>query len=166
MNGLSRNEKIAVGTALAIVVLFLLLSGSFSSLFNMSAPTQSASTTDTSANSASATDTGNQSLTVQDTLIGTGTEAKAGNLVTVNYIGTLTDGTKFDSSFDHGQPFQFTLGTGQVIPGWDQGIVGMKVGGIRHLVIPPSLAYGARGVPPAIPPNATLVFDVELLKVQ
>lgn len=105
-------------------------------------------------------------LIVEEIKIGTGAEAKAGNTVSVNYLGTLTNGTKFDSSYDRGQPFSFVLGTGHVIPGWDQGVASMKVGGKRKLTIPPSLAYGATGVPGAIPPNATLIFEVELLGVK
>ncbi len=105
-------------------------------------------------------------LQYQDTLVGAGAEAVAGKSVTVNYVGTLQDGSKFDSSIDRNQPFTFTLGAGQVIPGWDEGIAGMKVGGKRKLVIPPDLAYGAQGYPPVIPANATLTFDVELLDVK
>ncbi len=102
-----------------------------------------------------------------DVTVGTGTEAVSGKKVTVNYVGTLTDGTKFDASADHGQPFSFTLGAGQVIKGWDQGVLGMKVGGKRNLVIPPELAYGAAGTPGGpIPANATLKFEIELLKVE
>ncbi|HEY0074942.1 MAG TPA: FKBP-type peptidyl-prolyl cis-trans isomerase [Abditibacteriaceae bacterium] len=104
-------------------------------------------------------------LEIEDVQVGEGQEAKAGNRVSVHYTGRLTDGTKFDSSVDRGQPFQFNLGAGEVIRGWDQGVAGMKVGGKRKLTIPPALGYGASGAGGVIPPNATLVFDVELLKV-
>jgi FKBP-type peptidyl-prolyl cis-trans isomerase len=104
-------------------------------------------------------------LQIQDTKAGDGNEAKAGDRVTVHYVGTLTNGQKFDSSRDRGKGFTFQLGAGQVIKGWDQGVAGMRVGGIRKLTIPPELAYGARGFPPVIPPNSTLVFEVELLSV-
>ncbi len=105
-----------------------------------------------------------EGLQITDVVVGTGPEARSGQTVAVHYTGTLADGTKFDSSKDRGQPFSFTLGTGQVIKGWDQGIVGMKVGGTRTLVIPPALGYGDRGTGP-IPPNATLNFEVELLAI-
>jgi FKBP-type peptidyl-prolyl cis-trans isomerase FkpA len=113
-------------------------------------------------------------FTKTDLTLGTGAEATAGKLITVNYTGWLYDanqtdgkGQQFDSSLSVGRvPFPFTLGAGQVIAGWDQGLVGMKVGGKRRLVIPPELAYGAAGRPPTIPGNATLVFDVDLLSVQ
>lgn len=104
-------------------------------------------------------------LKVQDLVIGTGAEAKQENAVSVHYVGTLTDGTKFDSSRDRGQPFVFVLGAGNVIQGWDIGVQGMKVGGKRKLIIPPQLAYGERGVGDKILPNSTLVFEIELLGI-
>lgn len=101
-----------------------------------------------------------------DIKVGDGAEATAGKTVSVHYTGTLTDGKKFDSSLDRGEPFSFTLGQGEVIQGWDQGVAGMKVGGKRKLVIPPSLGYGDQGAGDDIPPNSTLVFEVELLSVE
>ena len=105
-------------------------------------------------------------LQYEDLVVGSGAEAIAGKQVSVHYTGTLQDGTVFDSSLKRNQPFSFTLGAGQVIPGWDEGVAGMKVGGKRKLVIPPNLAYGAQGSPPVIPANATLTFVVELLDVK
>lgn len=113
------------------------------------------------------------SLQISDSTVGKGAEAKSGNTVSVHYTGWLYDpkaadkhGKKFDSSKDHGEPFEFRLGAGAVIRGWDQGVAGMKIGGKRTLVIPSELGYGSRGAGGAIPPNATLIFDVELLGVR
>jgi peptidylprolyl isomerase len=105
-------------------------------------------------------------LVTKDLIVGTGPEAKSGDSVTVNYVGVLyTNGKTFDASWKRSEPFTFTLGEGKVIPGWDQGVVGMKVGGRRELIIPAPLAYGAAGSPPTIPPNSALVFVVDLLSV-
>ena len=102
-------------------------------------------------------------LEIEDQIVGDGEEAVAGQTVEVHYTGWLTDGTKFDSSHDRDQTFSFKLGGGQVIAGWDQGVAGMKIGGARKLTIPPDLGYGERGAGGVIPPNATLVFKVELI---
>jgi len=104
-------------------------------------------------------------LQYEDVVVGAGAEATAGQSVTVHYTGWLTDGKKFDSSKDRNDPFVFPLGAGRVIQGWDEGVQGMKVGGKRKLTIPPGLGYGPRGAGSVIPPHATLVFEVELLKV-
>ncbi len=102
-------------------------------------------------------------LEIEDQIVGEGEEAVPGQTVEVHYTGWLTDGTKFDSSHDREQTFSFKLGAGQVIAGWDQGVAGMKIGGSRKLTIPPELGYGERGAGGVIPPNATLVFKVELI---
>ncbi|MSQ29000.1 MAG: FKBP-type peptidyl-prolyl cis-trans isomerase [Dehalococcoidia bacterium] len=105
-------------------------------------------------------------LAYVDEVVGTGTSPAAGQAVNVQYTGWLATGQKFDSSRDRNQPFTFTLGRSQVIAGWDEGVASMKVGGKRRLIVPPALGYGARGSPGAIPPNATLIFDVELLGIR
>ncbi len=105
-------------------------------------------------------------LIIEDLTVGNGDEAVAGKTVIVHYTGWLTNGSKFDSSKDRNDPFDFRLGAGQVIRGWDQGVAGMQVGGKRKLTIPPEMAYGSRGAGGVIPPNATLVFEVELLAVR
>jgi len=105
-------------------------------------------------------------LIYEDVVVGTGATATAGHTVVVNYTGWLTNGTKFDSSKDRNEPFEFRLGAGQVIRGWDEGVAGMKEGGERKLTIPAELGYGARGAGGVIPPNAVLIFDVELIKVK
>jgi len=106
-----------------------------------------------------------EKLVIEELVVGSGAAAASGQKVTVHYTGWLTNGTKFDSSKDRNEPFVFGLGKGQVIRGWDEGVQGMKVGGKRKLTIPPAMGYGARGAGGVIPPNATLVFEVELLGV-
>jgi peptidylprolyl isomerase len=115
-----------------------------------------------SENPLTTTDSG---LQYRDIVEGTGAMPQPGQRVTVHYTGTLEDGTQFDSSRDRGRPFSFKVGVGQVIKGWDEGVGSMRVGGRRQLVIPPDLGYGARGAGGVIPPNATLIFDVELLRI-
>ena len=105
-------------------------------------------------------------LIIEDLTVGNGATANAGQYVSVHYTGWLTSGQKFDSSLDRNDPFEFRLGAGQVIAGWDQGVAGMQVGGRRKLTIPPELGYGSRGAGGVIPPNATLVFEVELLAIR
>jgi FKBP-type peptidyl-prolyl cis-trans isomerase len=105
-------------------------------------------------------------LELVDSVTGTGPDARPGDAVSVHYVGTLDDGTKFDSSRDAGHPLDFKIGMGQVIKGFERGIVGMKVGGVRKITIPPDLGYGRRGQPPVIPPNATLHFEVELMAIK
>jgi FKBP-type peptidyl-prolyl cis-trans isomerase len=127
-----------------------------------SAPAASAPTATSSANMTKTA----SGLQYTDLKVGDGPVAKAGQTMSVHYTGWLTNGNKFDSSLDRGQPFSFALGQGQVIKGWDEGVAGMKVGGKRKLLVPPDLAYGPDGFPPVIPPNSELVFEVELLGVQ
>lgn len=105
-------------------------------------------------------------LIIEDIATGSGQEVKTGDTVVMHYTGTLLDGTKFDSSLDRGQPFETQIGVGMVIDGWDQGVPGMKVGGKRKLTIPSSMGYGSRGAGTAIPPNAGLIFEVELLEIK
>ncbi len=108
-----------------------------------------------------------EQLTIKDVVVGSGAEAAEGNTATLHYVGTFSDGKEFDNSRKRGQPIEFRLGAGQVIPGWDVGVQGMKVGGKRKLIIPPAIAYGANGTPDGlIPPNSTLYFTVELLAVK
>lgn len=169
MKKLGKNEKTAVFVSLAVILFF------FAAASVVGFVSKGKITDNKSGNSASlgelimeeeeAPKTINiNGMTITDIVVGTGEEAVAGNVITVHYTGTLTDGTKFDSSVDRGQPFRFVLGAGQVIQGWEQGFAGMKVGGKRKLVIPSDMAYGDRGQGP-IPPNSTLLFDVELIAV-
>ncbi len=181
---MNRNAWIAVAVSIGVVG-FLLFGGNAMSLFNQgktisdSSPTKTMDSTQPTGNTEQATDTvvpattaGAEvttapviTLQMKDVVVGTGAEATVGSLITVHYTGTLTNGQKFDSSVDRGQPFQFRLGEGRVIAGWEQGFAGMKVGGKRTLIIPASLGYGVNQAGP-IPPNSTLIFDVELLNVE
>ncbi len=152
---MSKNQLItgvAVAAALAVVALFFVFGNPFDVV------------NENTLGAAAGADTTGGSLVVQDEVVGTGDEAGAGNTVTVNYTGKFQNGTVFDTSVGK-TPFVFQLGMGQVIAGWDQGLQGMKVGGKRLLIVPPSLGYGAADYGP-IPGNSTLVFEVELLKVQ
>lgn len=154
---------IAVTLALVVVAMFLIFPG-LSPLGSTASgqPDESAISQTTVTTSMDTTD----QLQIIDETVGTGAAAAAGDTVTVNYVGSLTNGTIFDASANHGSDgFTFTLGAGQVIKGWDQGIVGMKEGGKRKLVIPASLAYGDQAIGNVIPANSTLVFEVELMKV-
>ncbi len=107
-----------------------------------------------------------ENLKIEDMQIGEGPEVQSGDTIVIHYTGTLEDGTKFDSSYDRNQPFETPIGVGMVIPGWDQGVLGMKVGGKRKLTIPPELAYGQQGAGNIIPPNSTLTFELELLEIK
>ncbi len=165
---------IATALALVVVIMFFIVPGLWP--FQGAAPAEEgavngvATTTQTSSTTMPTLPTGPVTeLMIQDEVVGTGAAAAPGDAVTVNYVGSLTDGTVFDASANHPETangFVFNLGAGQVIKGWDQGIVGMKEGDKRVLVIPASLAYGDQAIGNVIPANATLVFEVELLKVQ
>ncbi len=113
-----------------------------------------------------ATPTNNPDFQVEDIVVGQGREVKKGDTIVIQYTGTLTNGKKFDSSYDHGQPFETAIGVGRLIRGWDEGIPGMKVGGKRKLTIPSDMGYGATGAGDDIPPNSTLIFEVELLDIK
>ena len=153
---------VAVGV---VVALFMFFGGSVANLFApKTAVNNSGATapTETTMKNTSTT----AGIEVYDAVVGTGVEAVAGKTVTAHYVGTLINGTKFDSSVDRGQPFSFALGAGQVIKGWDVGIQGMKIGGKRRLVISPEFGYGSQAVGGVIPANSTLIFEVELLGVK
>jgi peptidylprolyl isomerase len=161
---MTKNTQTAIGIALLIIIIGI-------GIYFSKAPKPAITNMDTSENKAPETAQGATTTTPSGLVItvlkeGTGPAAKAGDTVSVHYVGTLTDGTKFDSSRDRGTPFTFTLGAQQVIAGWDEGVAGMKVGEERKLVIPSGLAYGPNGIPGAIPGGATLVFDVELLGIK
>lgn len=157
---------IAVALALAVIIVLFILPG-LSPFGNVAQPQPASATPPDTQNNVTTTSmpTADQ-LQVSDTVVGTGTTAAPGDSVTVNYVGALTNSQVFDASANHGTTgFTFTLGAGQVIKGWDQGIVGMKVGGKRQLIIPAALAYGSQAIGNIIPANSTLVFQVELLNV-
>jgi FKBP-type peptidyl-prolyl cis-trans isomerase len=162
MRKLSIKEKTAVFISLAVVAFFFAFIGLFG--FQLGGGTSQSGTVLDSVNTAQP-DSDSSSFFVSDVVVGSGAEARPGQIITVHYTGTLTDGRVFDSSLNRGQPFSFVLGAGQVIKGWDRGVVGMKVGGTRVLTIPPELAYGANAIG-GIPSNSTLIFNVELLSVE
>lgn len=178
MNEASKNKWIAMVVAIVIVAFFFgtMVLYSFNKNVEKSiehdgdgtVPVKPINkvTTNTNTKNNMNTNTIPEGLVIEDKVVGTGDEAVAGKTVFVDYVGTLENGTKFDSSYDRGQPIDFVLGTGRVIKGWDMGIAGMKVGGKRRLVIPADLAYGNRAVGGVIPANAVLVFEVELVGVK
>ena len=171
---------IATALALVVVIMFFILPGLSPFGQSQQQPQQQAAAVDQSAQALQAAEqpgaastttttmpTEITQLMMKDDVVGTGAVATAGDSVTVNYVGALTNGTVFDASANHGSAgFTFTLGAGQVIKGWDQGVAGMKEGGKRTLLIPASLAYGSQAVGDAIPANSALIFQVELVKVQ
>ncbi len=168
---LNKNEWIAIVIVIAVVFIFLgskFLPKIAEQNQNVGINSDASSTLTTNnnmnQNTNNASSTGG--LIIKDVVIGTGAVAKNGNLVSVQYTGKFADGKVFDSSVPRGQPIDFVLGSGMVIKGWDQGILGMKVGGKRTLTIPPELGYGVNGYPPVIPGNSTLYFDVELVGVK
>ncbi len=163
-------KKIAAGVAIVAILFagFLISRKSPEKMpdtTNTNLQQASSSAESTASPLAAATSVLPSGLKIEDIQVGTGAEVKSGDTVTINYKGTLTNGTKFDSSYDRGTPFTTQIGVGQVIKGWDVGVVGMKVGGKRRLTIPPDLAYGSRDIP-GIPANSTLIFDLELLAVK
>jgi len=161
---MNKNTWIAVVVGICVVGFFL-FGGEIVNLFNGDTNTASDAMNTDNTGTPGQTIGEPQGLVIQDQVLGTGATVANGDLVTVDYVGTLADGTKFDSSIDRGQPFQFVIGEGRVIAGWEQGLQGMKVGGTRTLIIPPSLGYGANAVGP-IPANSTLIFQIKLLNVQ
>ena len=152
--------------AVAAVITFFVLIGSVKLPSNQNENYEALNFDEVDVNELEGGDVAVSDLKIEDIVLGEGDVAESGKKVTVNYKGTLLDGTQFDSSYDRGEPFSFNLGAGEVIKGWDQGVAGMKVGGKRKLTIPPDLAYGEAGAGGSIPPNSTLVFEVELLGVE
>lgn len=151
-----RNQRIII-----VIIILLLLAGGAYLVWSAASNNPANNLPDLSGMTTTAS-----GLQYKDMQVGNSAEVTSGKTVSVHYTGWLQNGVKFDSSLDRGQPFTLNVGVGQVIPGWDEGLVGMKAGGKRLLVIPPELAYGAVGSPPVIPPNATLIFEVEVLEVK
>ncbi len=168
---MNRQELITLGIGVVVIVGFFILGrGALSSKTTLETmqeeqKQQAQSTQAAQTNGEPQNISTDSNVEIYDVAVGTGAEAKAGMAVAVHYVGTFIDGRKFDSSVDRGTPFEFVLGAGQVIKGWDVGVQGMKIGGKRHLVIKPEYGYGSSGVGP-IPGNTTLLFDVELLGVK
>jgi FKBP-type peptidyl-prolyl cis-trans isomerase len=161
MKRLSKKEWIGVGLAVVVVVIFF--NKSFFSFLNPQ-PAPSTGTVNNQVQNMPENQSGD--LVVKDLVVGNGKEVKKGSQATVHYTGTFANGVKFDSSYDSGNPLQFNVGARQLIPGFDDGVIGMKVGGKRQLTIPPALAYGPEGRPPVIPPNSTLIFTIEVVDVK
>lgn len=158
---LKMQKKLFVGIVVLVIagIIYSIVSGKKEEKVQQSdQPSQSTSVSSDASPSAG--------LKIEDLKEGTGSAVKSGDTITINYSGTLLNGTKFDSSYDRGQPFQTQIGVGRVIKGWDEGVIGMKVGGKRKLTIPPDLGYGAQGAGSVIPPNATLIFELELLEIK
>lgn len=163
MRKLTYNESVGVAVSLAVIG-FLLFGGQFLSLFKTNPITTDDAARAFGTTEKTTMDIPTTGVKTEDIVVGAGPEIKAGDKITVNYVGMLTDGKVFDSSYDRGQPFELAIGTGQVIRGWDEGLLGMKVGGKRRLIIAPDYAYGNQNVGP-IPANSPLVFEVELVDV-
>lgn len=163
MRKLTYNESVGVAVSLAVIG-FLIFGSQFLSLFNTNPTTTDAAAPAFGTAEKTTMDIPTTGVKTEDITVGTGAVVKPGDNITVNYVGRLTDGKVFDSSYDRGQPFAFTIGAGMVIRGWDEGLIGMKEGGKRRLVIAPDYAYGNQNVGP-IPANSPLVFEVELLNV-
>ncbi|MSU55421.1 MAG: FKBP-type peptidyl-prolyl cis-trans isomerase [Candidatus Taylorbacteria bacterium] len=160
INQISRNE--AIGVVVTLVATFGLLF--FGNYFFKNGDNPSKDAQKKAVESQVIAPTAKGALKLDDTLVGEGELVKSGDTVSIHYVGTLSSGTKFDSSYDRGEPITFKTGSGQLISGFDQGVIGMKAGGKRKITIPPELGYGSRETGP-IPPNSTLIFDVELVKI-
>lgn len=167
MKKISKAQWIAVGVGVLVIVVFFTSGQTVLSLFmSTDRSTQQADKkVDKNNNLNMETPPTSGKLEIQDIVVGTGLTAESGKYATVNYIGAFTDGRKFDSSYDSGRPINFQIGSGELIPGFDKGIIGMKVGGKRRLIIPPDLAYGKDGYGP-IPPNTTLIFEIDLVEIK